>query len=66
MLVAIYSVPGMAQSGQDAGHDFSSHVGQSEVPALERKCQSRMVDTQQVKYGGVEVVNVHRVLDDVV
>ncbi len=65
-LFAIYSAPPIPQLGQDTVHDFSSYVGQSKVPALVGECQSGVVDAQQVKYGGVKVVHMHWVLDDVV
>ena len=42
------------------------HVGQAEVAALILVGQLRMVDAQAVQNRGVQVVNVNRVLDDVV
>ena len=42
------------------------HVGQAEVAALELVGQPGVVDAQQVKDGGVQVVDLDRVADDVV
>ena len=42
------------------------HVGQAVVAALQAECQARMVDAQTVQNGRVQIVNVDRILDDVV
>ena len=41
-------------------------VGQAEVAALVVEGELLVVDAEQVEHGGVEVVHLHRVLDDVV
>ena len=41
-------------------------IGQAEVAALVAVGQARVVDPQEVEDGGVQVVDVDRVLDDVV
>ena len=42
------------------------HVGQAEIAALEAVGQLLVVDAQAMQQRGVEVVNVHRLLGDVV
>src|SRR5436190_1630408 len=56
----------MESSLEDWVHDLAVHVGEAEVAALEAEGEPRVVDTEGVKDGGVEVVNVHRIADDVV
>ena len=45
--------------------DLPVDVRQPEVPALVREGQPRVVDAEQVQHRRVQVVDVHRVLDDV-
>ena len=47
-------------------HDFARDVGQAEVAALELVGQLFVVDTESVQHRRLQVVHVHRVLDDVV
>ena len=56
----------MERSRQDRLDDRSVDVGQTVVAALELVSQAGVVDAQAVENGGVQVVNVHRVLDNVV
>ena len=53
-------------SGEDRLDDLAVHVGQAEVAALEAVGQPGVLDPQQVQDRGVEVVDLDRVLDDVV
>ena len=46
--------------------DVAVNVGQAEVPSLELVGQPRVVDAEAVQDRRVEVVDVHRVVDDVV
>ena len=41
-------------------------VGEAEVASLEPVGQLGVIDAQAMEQGGVEIVNVHRVVDDVV
>lgn len=41
------------------------HIGQSEIPPLETERQALVVEPKQVQEGGVEVMNVDTVPDDV-
>src|SRR5438128_9612103 len=52
-------------SGKNLFHDFSFHVGQAEISALEAKRQLRVIETEQVQDRGVQVVDVDFVLHDV-
>ena len=42
------------------------HVGQAVMPALVRESQPGVVDAQAMQQGGVQVVDVDRIPDDVV
>ena len=42
------------------------HIGKTEVSPLIAVCQAGVVDTQEMQGGGVEVVNMHGILDDIV
>src|SRR6266700_8161230 len=53
-------------SGQNGFHDAAVYVGQPEVAALITIRQPGMVHAQAMQQRGVEVVNMHRRLDDVV
>ena len=57
--------PAIIQSGQDARHQLAMHVRQSEVSALIAVGQSFVVNSQQVQDGGVEVMNVNWIADNV-
>ena len=46
-------------SGQQSLHDLAMYVSESVVPALKAVGKSLMVDTQKVKNGSVEVVDVN-------
>ena len=56
----------MERSRQDRLDDLSVDVGQAVVAALELVRQPRVVDAQAVQDRGVQVVDVDRVLGDVV
>ena len=47
-------------------HDLSVNIREPKVSALETIRQSPVVDSQAMENRGIEVVNVHRVLDYVV
>src|ERR1700722_19477851 len=42
------------------------HIGQSEIAALEAVGETLVVDPQTVEDGRLQIVNVHRVFDDIV
>ncbi len=52
--------------GEDVLDDRAVHVGQAEVAALEAVGQPLVVDAQAVQDRGVQVVDVDRLLGDVV
>src|SRR5258708_7556763 len=56
----------IANLRQDFFHHVPVHVGQPVIPALKFERQLRVVDSQAVKQRGVQVVDVDRVLGDVV
>ena len=49
-------------SGQNVVDNVTIDIGQSEIPAAIPKCQSFVVDPQQVQHGGVQIVHMHLVL----
>ena len=51
---------------QNPVHHFAGHVGQPEVAALVAVGEPLVVDAQQVQHRGVQVVDVHDVVDGVV
>lgn len=55
-----------AVSGEDGLNDLSVYVGEPKATALVAVGQSFMVDSEDVQQGGLEIVNVHRVLCHVV
>src|SRR5205823_4674017 len=54
------------RSSEQVGHNVAADVGEPEVAALEPVRQLGVVDPQAVQHGGVQVVDVDGVLDDVV
>ena len=60
------SVPRQLALGQHALYYFSVHVCEPEVAALKLKCQLCVIDAQAVKNGGLQIVDIHRILGDVV
>src|SRR5262249_21219577 len=54
------------RSGQDSVDDVAADIGKLEVAALKAKCQSLVVDAEQVQHGGMEVMHGDHVLDGVV
>src|SRR5919201_1276471 len=56
----------MAYSNQDLVHHFAGNVGKPEVAALELVRQPLVVNAKALEDGGLKVVDVHGVLDDVV
>src|SRR5262245_62514976 len=52
-------------SGEELPDDLTADVGEPEVAALEPVGQSGMVESQEVEDGGVQVVDMDRVLDRV-
>ena len=57
--------PGLGSTDQ-ALDDVPVHVGQPEVAALEAVGQPRVVEAHQVQDRGLEIVDVHAVLDGVI
>src|SRR5438034_708711 len=47
-------------------NDMARHVGQSKVAALEAEGEAKVVETEQVQNGGMQVVDMDDVLDAVV
>src|SRR5207245_2506207 len=60
------SLAGKSRSGENAPDNFAVYVGEAEVPTLETECQPLVVDAQAVQQRRLQVVDVHRVADDVV
>ena len=58
--------PGKHRSAQEVLHDRPVHIGQPMVPPLVLERQLGVVNPQAVQNRGVQVVDVHRVLGDVV
>lgn len=56
--------PDRRWSGQDTFYDLAVDVRETELPSLIAEGQLLMVDSEQVKDGGVEVVNVDGVAGD--
>ena len=73
-LVSIYAakteLTSIAVPGRISGHDLldhrAMHVGQAMVPSLVQESQPGVVDAQAMQQGGVQVVDVDRIPDDVV
>src|SRR5262249_55005141 len=53
-------------SSENSLHDMTMHIGQAIVPALVLEGQSSVIDAQEMQDGGLEVMDVNRVLGDVV
>src|SRR5687767_1568663 len=47
-------------------HDLAAHVGEAEVAALESERELLVIDAEAMQERGVKIVNVDRVLDNVV
>ena len=60
----------ITRSSSLLGQHFPDHaavyIGQTKLPALVLECQSLVIDAHQVQDRGVQVVNVDRILGDVV
>src|SRR5688500_4283022 len=54
------------RSGQQLLHDVAVYVGQAEVTPLILERQALVIDAEDVQQRGVEVVDVHAILDDAV
>ena len=54
-----------ATLSQNRTHDIARNVRQSEMPALEFICQARVIDTQALQNSRQKIVDVDRVLGDV-
>ncbi len=50
-------------SAENLGHDVPVHVCETEVPPLDAIGQPRVVDSEEVENGRVEVMHMHRVFD---
>ena len=50
----------------DRGDQLTRNVRQSEIPSLISECQLRVFDSQEMQNSRMEIVNVYRILDDVV
>lgn len=57
---------GRCVSDEDLTNHVAVDVGQAIVAALEAVSETLVVEAEQVENGGVQVVDVNRVLDDVV
>ena len=53
-------------SGQDLIHDFSRHIREPKPPALVFKGHFFMINSKEMQQGGLEIMHVHGVLDDIV
>ena len=53
------------RSGQHLFHDSTGNVGESEVAAHMAISELGVVEAQAVEHGGVQIVDVNRVFDDV-
>src|SRR4051812_42825112 len=53
-------------SGEDVLHHIPMHIRESEIPSLKAVRQPLVIDAQPVQYRCIEVMNVDRVLGDVV
>ena len=58
--------PPFVISHKNFPHRFSMHICQSEFAALETEGESFVVDAQSVQDCGIQVMNMNRVLDNVV
>src|SRR6516225_8534928 len=61
----IWSIQGVLASSQKSLDQLAMNVGQAVVPALEPEGQAGVIDPKLVQDGGVEIVDVDRILDDV-
>jgi len=52
--------------GQDRSDDFAGDVGEAETAALIFEGETLVINPEQAEHGGVEIVNVDRVFDDVI
>src|SRR5262249_33627441 len=52
--------------GEDAADDVTCRVGETKIAALVVEGQLLVVDSQEVEHGCVQVVDLNRILDDVV
>src|SRR5687767_15194857 len=48
-----------AMLSENSLNHFAVHIGQAKVASLETVSQARVIETKQMKNGGVEVVHVH-------
>jgi hypothetical protein len=46
----------MSSSGKNILYHGSAHTGQTDIEPLNLQCESRVIDTQQMKHRGMEVV----------
>src|SRR5687767_8177470 len=54
-----------AMLSENSLNHFAVHIGQAKVASLETVSQARVIETKQMKNGGVEVVHVHGIFGDV-
>ncbi len=62
--VPIFQEMPCQSSRQQAADDIAMHVGETELAALVLEGQTFVVETEQVQHGGVEIMNMHWILDD--
>src|SRR5439155_3547235 len=55
-----------ATLGQDALDHLAVHVGQAHIAAAEAEGELLVIDAEQAEHGGMQVVNLHLVVDDIV
>jgi len=48
---------------EDSSHDFSMDVSQPKIASGITVCESLVIEPEQIENGGVQVVNVNRILD---
>ena len=58
------STPG--ESGQQFLFNRARDVGQPEMAALEFECQPLVIDAEAMQHGRLQIMDVHRIADDVV
>ena len=59
-------MPDQSGSAEDSLYKFAVDIRQAEIPPLIAVGQSGVIDTQQMQDGGIQVVDMYGVADDVV
>lgn len=55
-----------AMLGQQRLHDLAVDIGEAVVSTLDAKSEALMVNAEQVKHGGVEIVDLDRIFHDII